>query len=165
MGPADSSRGTSSHRTAKRGLGGIGISGQHAQGKGPLKVVLSPLPHRLCRAVFLCEPRGVPPVGRPLCPAPQLVHTHLPSSHHVAPNYQGPGAGRQRGPEQRSEVHHPRAGGHSSPPQRSAQRLFWDDNHFPGGPSPALAAQPHLGPGSRAPRRASPLLLGTRPAH
>ena len=145
MGPADSSHRLSSHRisshyvsshhtsshcTAKHGLGESGLNGQHAQGKGPSKVVWSLLPNCPCRA-FLHEPHGAPPAGGPLCPAPELVHTHLPSSHHVAPNYQGPGAGRQRGPEQRSEVHHPRAGGHSSPPQRSAQRLFWDDNHLP----------------------------------
>ena len=101
-------------------------------------------------------------MGRPLRLAPELFRTHLPSSHHAAPDCQGPGAGRQRGPEQRSEAHHPRAGGHGSPPQCSAQRHFWDDNHLPGGPSPALAAQPHLGLDSRVPgpRTGLPLAVG-----
>ena len=147
-----SSHHTSSHFTAKHGLRESRLNGQHAQGEGPSKVVWSPLLHCPCQAVLLHEPHGAPPAGRPLRPAPELVRTHLSSSHHVAPDYQGAGAGRQRGPEQRSEAHHPRAGGHGGPPQCSAQWLFWDDNHLPGGPSLALAAQPWvLRPGSCVP--------------
>ena len=168
-----SSHHTSSHFTAKRGLWESGLNGQHAQGKGLSKVVWPPLPHCPCRAVLLHEPHGAHPAGRLLRPAPELVRTHHPSSHHVAPDYQGAGAGRQRGLEQRSEAHHPRARGHGGPPQCSAQRLFWDDNHLPGGPSLALAAQPWvLGPGSwvpgpvcPAPGWAFPRLSGAKPAH
>ena len=133
MGPADSSHRVSSHHTSSHCTAKRGLNGQHAQGKGPSKVIWSPLPHRPCRAILLHETHEAPP---------ELVCTHLSSSHYAAPNCQGPGAGRQQGPEQRSEAHHPRARGHGGPPQRSAQWLFWDDNHLPAGPSLAPAAQP-----------------------